>query len=334
MHLPLTIMRLGVPLLCAVGLAKAEYLIEDTYDATNFFSEFNFFSGKDPTQGFVDYSSASTANKSSLAGYANNGVFLGVDHTTVNPAGGRASTRVESKKTYTRGLFISDIAHMPDSTCGVWPALWTVGQNWPANGEIDIIEGVNQDRNNSVTLHTAPGCSMESTGSMTSSKLTSSDCNTDSAGTGCGMKNGNQKGFGTGFNAIGGGVYAMEWTSTSIKVFFFARSAIPADIMAGTPDPKTWGTPATAFGGNKCTIDNSFKNHTIVVNTTFCGKWAGQVWGTDDTCSSLAETCDAYVAANPKAFETTFWQINSIKVYQPNMGAKKRDRAFAVPFSA
>ena len=28
------------------------------------------------------------------------------------------------------------------STCNDWPAFWTVGQNWPADGEIDIAEGL------------------------------------------------------------------------------------------------------------------------------------------------------------------------------------------------
>jgi len=36
---------------------------------------------------------------------------------------GRASVRLESKKKYTHGLFIADLFHMPNSVCGVWPAL-------------------------------------------------------------------------------------------------------------------------------------------------------------------------------------------------------------------
>lgn len=36
---------------------------------------------------------------------------------------------------------------------------WMYGPNWPASGEIDIIEGVNLNTHNSITLHTSPGCS-------------------------------------------------------------------------------------------------------------------------------------------------------------------------------
>jgi hypothetical protein len=141
---------------CAAGIANAAYSIGDTFDSSNFFSEFNFFDGADPTEGYVSYASANVANSSGYAGYSNNAVYLGVDHTTVNPTGGRGSVRVTSNKAYTHGLFIADISHMPGGICGVWPAFWTFGPNWPASGEIDIIEGVNSQTTDAITLPLSP----------------------------------------------------------------------------------------------------------------------------------------------------------------------------------
>ncbi|KAE8449223.1 hypothetical protein EG329_008390 [Mollisiaceae sp. DMI_Dod_QoI] len=330
MHTSHMLSRFGASLLCVASLADAaSYAIADHYDTSNFFSEFNFFSAADPTHGFVDYSSAVTANKTGLAGYASSGVFLGVDHTTANPTAGRGSTRVTSNKAYTHGLFIADIAHMPGGICGVWPSLWTFGSNWPTNGEIDIIEGVNDATTNTITLHTSSGCTMTSTGSLSSSNLTGTNCNAGNGNDGCGFDTTSTQGYGSGFNAIGGGVYAMEWTSSSIKIWNFPRSAIPADITSGSPDPSTWSTPVSAFssGANGgCNIDSHFSGHNIVFDTTFCGDWAGNVWDSSSTCSKLASTCDTYVAANPAAFAEAYWLINSVQVYQESATATgKRD---------
>jgi hypothetical protein len=278
MHTSQILLRLGAPVVYAAGIVNATYSIGDTYNTSNFFSEFSFFTASDPTGGFVDYSSAVSANISSLAGYSNGAVYLGVDHTTENPTGGRGSVRVTSNKAYTQGLFVADIAHMPGGICGVWPAFWTFGPNWPASGEIDIIEGVNQQTTDSITLHTASGCTMSSTGSLSSSSLTQADCNAGNGDDGCGFTTTNTQGYGAGFNAIGGGVYAMEWTSSAIEVFFFPRTSIPSDITSGSPDPSTWGTPVASFSGSGCDIDSHFSNHNIVFDTTFCGQWAGSVW--------------------------------------------------------
>ncbi|KAI1333359.1 glycoside hydrolase family 16 protein [Xylariaceae sp. FL0255] len=310
----------------AAGANAQPYTIQDTFDTTNFFDGFEFFTGADPTAGFVNYVDATTANATSLAGYTEGGIYLGVDYTTTNPASpGRDSVRVNSINSYTHGLFIVDLAHMPSSACGSWPAWWTVGPNWPNDGEIDIIEGVNSNNYDTITLHTAEGCS------FSSSSWSSADCGANSGSTGCGNPTSNTQTYGDGFNAIGGGVYAMQWSSSAINIFFFPRSSIPSDITAGTPDPSGWGSPLAGYSGGSCNIDSYFQQHQIVFDTTFCGQWAGQssVWSADATCSALADSCQDYVAANPSAFQDSYWLINSVKVYSEAGNSTSTRRALA-----
>ncbi|RFU33606.1 hypothetical protein B7463_g2729, partial [Scytalidium lignicola] len=316
MRLSNLLLHFSVSLTGSIGVANAAYSIQDTFDTSNFFNEFSFFTGSDPTNGFVSYVPAVSANLSALAGYTSSAVYLGVDHTTINPSGGRRSVRVTSNKSYTHGLFIADIAHMPDSTCGVWPAFWTFGPNWPTAGEIDIMEGVNAQTTNSMTLHTSAGCTITGTGAKYSSKLSNANCNAGNGNDGCSFSGADTQGYGTGFNAVGGGIYAMDWTSSAINIYFFPRSSIPSDITSGAPAPETWGSPVASFvGGSGCDIDTHFANHNIVFNTDFCGDWAGNVWESG-SCAALASTCELYVAANPTAFRDAYWEINSVKVYQ------------------
>lgn len=76
--------------------------------------------------------------------------------------------------------------------------------NWPNNGEIDIIEGVNDQTTNDMTLHTSDGCSFSNSGSMTGYQA-STNCYAYANGNqGCGVGTGNTQTYGTGFNNIGG----------------------------------------------------------------------------------------------------------------------------------
>lgn len=309
--------------LFASGVVHANYHLDTSYDSTNFFNSFDFFTGADPTEGFVNYVDANTAKNEGLAGYAKGGIFMGVDYKTMNPSNGRKSVRVTSQKSFTRGLFLADIAHMPGSICGTWPAFWMFGPDWPSSGEIDIIEGVNAQTKNSITLHTNPGCTISNQGSLASTKFASANCGASGTSAGCGQHTDDNQNYGDGFNAIGGGVYATEWTSDHIAVWFFPRSKIPQDIHSENPNPSNWGTPTARFaGGNGCDIDSHFKNNQLVFDTTFCGAWAGspQVWNSDPECSALAPTCKDYVSGNPAHFAEAFWVVNSVKVYQQGPG--------------
>lgn len=93
---------------------------------------------------------------------------------------------------------------------------------------------------------------------------------------------------GVSFNDVGGGVYAMEWTSTAIRIWSFPRDAIPESITSGSPDVNAFGLPVANFEGS-CDIDNYFYNHSLIFNVDFCGQWAGPTFDTDG-CPSLDPT--------------------------------------------
>lgn len=75
--------------------------------------------GADPTHGFVKYLSHADAYNAGLVSQDGQTVYIGADKTSI-ASGGRRSVRIESKKRYTRGLFIMDVHHMPTG-CGTWP---------------------------------------------------------------------------------------------------------------------------------------------------------------------------------------------------------------------
>jgi hypothetical protein len=104
----------------------------------NAFEEFRFFTVRlsgthvltlvnisqdpDPTGGYVQYVPFETAASAAIINNQSGIVHLGVDKTNVYTpdAPGRASVRLESKMTFTEGIFVIDLTHMPTG-CGVWP---------------------------------------------------------------------------------------------------------------------------------------------------------------------------------------------------------------------
>ncbi|KAF2482525.1 concanavalin A-like lectin/glucanase domain-containing protein, partial [Neohortaea acidophila] len=244
---------------------------------------------------------------------------IGVDTTNLWPTGGpgRPSVRLISDNTYTHGLFILDVLHMPFG-CGTWPAYWLLGPNWPYNGEIDIIEGVNTIGWDSVTLHTSSGCTIS--GSDQTGIFQTNDC---SGGCGSILNDSiTPNNYGSSFNDNNGGVYATEWTSNYIKTWFFPRNAIPSSITSGSPDPNgDFGKPGVNSQA-PCPFDQHFNNMSIIINIDFCGAWAGQVYSQYTNCPQNAsapnslDSCVDFVGLNPKNFTDAYWEIDSIKVYQ------------------
>jgi nicotinate-nucleotide pyrophosphorylase (carboxylating) len=300
-------------------------------------------------------------------------VFMGVDYTTKDTAG-RTSVRLESKKSWNHGLLVADIRHMPASQCGSWPAFWLLSSSadWPQGGEVDILEGVNDYESNSVTLHTSTGCMVDNSTSARGGSGAAGDINaapftglmsTDNCdvaasdelkNVGCsihapsimsGIPNGGSgntdtsgaalfPSYGTEFNNAQGGVYAMEWTTTSISVWFFPRDS-PGftesfSSNATATNPSAWGTPIAHFGGSGCDFSGRFKDLKIIFNTAFCGEWAGAEW--DKSCAKKTgvATCNEYVRDNPEVFKEAYWEVAELKWFQKG-AAQNRDNVAPLP---
>ena len=97
----------------------------------------NHLQSFDQTNGHVQYVNQSVATTERFVRSSSESVYIGPDLNRLFPRGGpgRPSVRIVSTNTYTHGLFLLDLTHMP-AGCGVWPAFWTDGDNWPNNGEI------------------------------------------------------------------------------------------------------------------------------------------------------------------------------------------------------
>ncbi|KAK8063878.1 hypothetical protein PG996_008530 [Apiospora saccharicola] len=279
----------------------------------------DFEGGIDPTKGFVDYLPRKQAEARGLAKVQGNQVRLAADSTTVysNKDKGRASIRLEAKDTFDSGLLIADIAHMPGSACGSWPAFWTFNFEEDPYGEIDIIEGSMFQDGNEVTLWTGNQCRFTNIGS----KKERNNCKTggDEA-KGCGSM-GPSNSYGTPFNDVGGGVYAMYLEAQRVRVWFFPNATVPADIRADKPNPNGWASGAlisdfqTKNGG--CDIARNIHTQSVIINIDFCGsEVSGSWWEESEDCSRVAPTCNEYVAKNPAAFVEAYWLINSVKLFQ------------------
>ncbi|WWC99412.1 hypothetical protein V866_006315 [Kwoniella sp. B9012] len=325
---------LSLPLInSALG---ATYTLSKSWQGNDFFDGFTWWEWDDPTQGRVNYVNQETAISRNLS-YVNGGNFImRADSTNVvDPsARGRDSVRIHSKDTYTDGILIIDVKHMPTG-CGTWPAFWTCTRagTWPAGGEVDIIEGIyginQQYSNNLFTLHSDAGCKMPATNRGSGTPLLS-DC---TGGVGCGVRDKSSKSFGEEFNKNEGGIFVMRRSKTRGFSFWFwphNSPQAPTDITSGSQTimESLWSTPIANFPADQCDINRHFDDHEIIINLTFAGVWAGgdAQWAASGCAGTAGWTPDDYVNKNPEAFTDSYWEIRSLKWYIPvcTAGAKKR----------
>ncbi|KAI5122150.1 hypothetical protein M0805_000797 [Coniferiporia weirii] len=309
----------GSPLLASA--TGAVWTLKDSFVGEGFLSGFNFEAIADPTHGRVNYVDQATAQSLGLVTAEGDTFIMRSDNTTVLTASdlGRNSIRIRSNNLYTSHVAVFDIRHMPQG-CGTWPAVWeTLEDGWPAGGEIDIVEGVNDVVPNQSTLHTSPNCTMPTSGLKQTGTTALNNCDTNVNGnSGCGVQNNKPNNYGPGFNAAGGGWYALERTNSYIRVFFWGRNdkTVPASVSQGLPivDTSLWGEPYALFPDTDCDLASHFSGNNIIINLTFCGDWAGSpsIY-TGDGCPGV---CSDYVDANPSAFTDAYWNFASARVYE------------------
>ncbi|KAJ7480170.1 glycoside hydrolase family 16 protein [Mycena galericulata] len=312
----------------AGATASSVWHLTQSYAGSTFFDGFDFWDTADPTHGVVDYVNQADGQSAGLVEVNAAGNAVMRVEMTPTVASVRKSIRITTQQSFTGGLVIMDSVHMPTG-CATWPAFWSNGPNWPTGGEIDIVEGVNNYTDNQATIHTAPGCSLSTDnpaalGASASAVTGGTDCAAATSGNaGCGMRSSSSLSFGVGYNNNGGGVYAMQWDSSGISVYFFERNSVPSDIDNGAPQPTTWGLPMAHWPAADCNPWTYFYTHVAIFDTTLCGDWAGSVWtgtgvpGQDVSCATQTgfSTCEAFVAASGASFAEAYWEVKSLKFY-------------------
>lgn len=91
-------------------------------NGTTFFDNFDYYTGYDPSQGFVHYVDRESSAQQNLTFASSNSAVIRVmvDDPGAAADTGRKSVRIHSKKKYNKNaLFIFDILHTPYG-CGTW----------------------------------------------------------------------------------------------------------------------------------------------------------------------------------------------------------------------
>lgn len=235
----------------------------------------------------------------------------------------RYAPELLSKKAYGLGtVFVLDADHVPYG-CGVWPAFWTRGANWPNGGEIDILEGVNMMTKNQMAIHTAGnGCYASSDTSTFTGSLANTNCSTAfNSNQGCVVQDASTNSYGADFATAGGGVYIAEYASEGIKLWFITRASVPSSLTADakTLDTSTLGNPTAYYPTSSCDISKFFTDQVMTLTITLCGDWAGSATTLEQTCGALngTNTCYTTYVINDQAaaLANAYFEINYVNVY-------------------
>jgi hypothetical protein len=230
----------------------------------------------------------------------------------------------------------------------------------PEMGEIDIIKGINQQSVNTMALYTSAGCVVENAtifpgiqgntnGQLEfSGQMTTINCNVNAAGQGQNVGRSIQapiNPLSTSVASAGnlpGGCLAhlrYEIQPRGRRNLCYGVDNRVNQYLVLPPyqshtqrrhkqysQPQWLGYPLAKFAGSDCDFQARFKDLKIVIDTTFCGAWAGKVWQSGGCAASTGSAiCEAYVRDNPAAFSEAYWEIVGLKRFQNPTANVKRD---------
>ncbi|KAF7361946.1 putative glycosidase C21B10.07 [Mycena venus] len=315
------------------ALAVSSYSIRDSYMGFQFLDTWRWETEDDPTHGRTNYLDKNTSISLNLTVASNTSFIMRADNVNMVPPAERGESKEPANilplRPYGDSLIMLDLWHMPTG-CATWPAFWTVSKAgpWPHGGEVDIIEGVNNNANNLASLHTTANCNMTQIREQ-SGQTISTQCDASyNYNQGCGVSFTKRNSYGRPFNLNGGGYYVMRRGECGIFVWFWSRRdpSVPPEVSQGlntvNPDPSFWGEPDAVFPTDSCDYPSHFDAHSIVFDLTFCGDWAGSpsAYNSDTGCPG---NCIDFVNNNPRAFDEAYWEIGSLRVYAPNDDTSK-----------
>ncbi|KAG8699604.1 hypothetical protein FRC08_005190 [Ceratobasidium sp. 394] len=164
-----------------------------------------------------------------------------------------------------------------------------------------------------MALHTTQGCTLAQ-GTQVTGKIVSNDCfNGTNGNQGCIVQGASDATYGAGFAAAGGGVYALEWSSegNGIRIWFFQRGSIPADVSGDSPNPSGWGTPTAAWPESGCNSSQFFGAQTLILDITLCGNFAGSPQIFQGTCQGVCTD----LIKTPSNYNNAYFDISYIRVF-------------------
>ncbi|KAH0832128.1 family 16 glycosyl hydrolase [Lanmaoa asiatica] len=311
-----------------------------------FYDEFRFDNSADPTHGRVTYVDQQVAQEYNLT-YATDDIFIvRADYSTyLMPSDpGRKSVRIISYRQFSTfvAMYLITLRRWgltgPIRLVIFGSVVFGVSCHVP-QGEIDILEGVNNMTPNTATLHTGSSTtfgfhSLLLIDSLVRLRSIGTNCAAYETGNdGCGVQFSDPESFGPSFNYNQGGWYglnlpshndanprhryAIERTNSEIRIWFWSRNdgSVPDQIVFSSShdavEPQSWGMPAAAWSNDMCDFPEHFGPHNIIINLTFCGDWAGAVYAN----SGCPDTCENFVNTNPGSFYDAYFDFSAIRIY-------------------